>query len=142
MIGGGLEDDTQDTIIIGKGVVESLQYDCPNTVASAICGSMSVVRSETLGTRNLLTAIRIVVKCLAIACLRQELSTAETSENVGVRHHVEATSDRSVAVTRPQRCACQLHGRGTGRASGINAEARTAELEVIVDPPLGYCLVD
>ena len=49
----------------------------------------------------MLTAICIIVKSLTVACLRQELSTTKTSKDVGVRHHVEATSDRSVAIACP-----------------------------------------
>lgn len=56
---------------------------------------------ETFGTQGILTAICIVVKSLAVACLGQELSTTETGKNVGICHHVEAASDRSIAITCP-----------------------------------------
>ena len=49
----------------------------------------------------MLTAIRIIVKGLAVACLGQELSTTETGKNVGIRHNIEAASDRSIAIACP-----------------------------------------
>ena len=39
MVCGSLENDTQDAIIVGKGVVESLQDYRPNTVTPAICSN-------------------------------------------------------------------------------------------------------
>ena len=101
MVRGSLEKDTEDAIIVSKGVVESLQDDRPNTIASAICNSTLVPRRHAFGSGVNLTAICIVIKGLTVACLRQELSTTETGKDVGVRHDVEATSDRSVAITCP-----------------------------------------
>ena len=101
MVRGSLENNAQDAIIVGKGVVESFQDHRPNTVASAIWSNTLDLCVETLGTRGTLTAICIIIKGLAVACLRQELSTTETSENVGVGHHVETACNRSVAVTCP-----------------------------------------
>lgn len=101
MIRGSLENDAQNAIIVGEGVVESLQDYRSNTVTSAICSNMLGICVETFRTQSMLTAICIVIKSLAVACLRQELSTTETSKNVGVRHHVEAASDRSIAIACP-----------------------------------------
>lgn len=137
MVRGGLENDTEDAIIVGKSIVQSLQDHRPNTVASAICRNMLVVCIGRFGTKGILTAICLVIKGLAIPCLGQKLSTTESGKNVGICHHVEAASDRGVAVTSPQRSTCQLHSCGTGRTSGVDAKAGTTELEIIVDSSLG-----
>ena len=101
MIRGSLEKDTKDAIVISKGVVESLQDHRSDTIASAICSDALVPRRHAFGAGINLTAICIVIKGLTVACLRQELSTAETGEDVGVGHDVEATGNRSVTVTCP-----------------------------------------
>ena len=101
MVRGGLENDTQDAIVVGKSVVESFQYHRANTITSTICGDMLDLVTHALGTRNILTAICVVVESLTIACLGQELSTTETGKDVGVCHHVEAASDRGVTVPCP-----------------------------------------
>ena len=101
MVRGSLENDTQDAIVVGKGVVESFQYHRPNTITSTICGDMLDLVIHALGTRRILTAICIVVKSLTVACLGQELSTTETGKDVGVCHHIEAASDRGVTVPCP-----------------------------------------
>ena len=101
MVRGSLEKDTKDAVIVGKGVVESFQDHRPNTIASAICNDKLVPCMHAFGAGVDLTAICIVIKGLTVACLRQELSTTETGKDVGVRHDVEAASNRSVAITRP-----------------------------------------
>ena len=52
------------------------------------------------------------------------------------REYVHTPSYRGIAVTGPQRSTRKLYGSQTGRASGINAETRTTELEVVIDLPL------
>ena len=51
MVGGSLENDAQDAIIVGKGVVESLQDHRPNTVTSAIYSNLLGVCVEHSGYR-------------------------------------------------------------------------------------------
>ena len=92
--------------------------------------------------KSILTAICVIIKGLAIACFGQKLATAEASKDIGVCHYVESASNRSVAVTCPERSTRQLHSRGTGRASRVNAKTWTAELEIIVDSSLKYRLAN
>ncbi len=49
MVGGSLENDAQDAIVVGKGVVEAFQDHRPNTVPSAIYNDMLVSQTETVG---------------------------------------------------------------------------------------------
>ena len=51
MVGGSLENDAEDAIIVGKGVVESLQDYRPNTVTSAIYSNLLGVCVDYSGSK-------------------------------------------------------------------------------------------
>ena len=82
MVGDRLEDDPQDTIIVGLCVLKALKDDRANPVTSTI-------------------SVGVVVVSLAIARFGQELSTTQSGEDVRVGHDVQTPSDGSVALASP-----------------------------------------
>jgi len=108
------ENATQDVVLVGNGIVVTLEDDGCTSITTAV-------------------TVSVVVVSLARTSLGQELTLGQTRENIGVGHDVETTTDGSVNITSPEGSAGKLdsgHGRRTG---GIHREGRTAELEVVVD---------
>jgi len=114
VVGSGTKNATKDVVLVGNGVLVSLEDNGTSTVTTAV----------TVG---------VVVVGLARTGLGQELTLGQTRENVWVGQDVETTSTGSVTVTSPERVACNVDGSERRRAGSVNREGWTAELEVVVD---------
>ncbi|TLS28740.1 hypothetical protein PpBr36_01862 [Pyricularia pennisetigena] len=115
VVGGSAENDSQNTIMVGNGIIEPLDDDGGAAVTTAV-------------------SIGIVVEGGAGALLGKELSTTQTRKNIGVGHAGQTTHDCGVTVACPQRRAGNVHGSGTGRAGSVHVQTGAAESQVVVDP--------
>src|ERR1700730_14326959 len=61
------------------------------------------------------------------------MSAIKTSKVVRICHNIRSTSNSCITITFPQRIAGSVDGGKAGRASCVDAKARSAELKVIID---------
>src|SRR5579859_161936 len=114
MVRSSSENNTKDWILVSNGVLVSLQDYGSNTISSAI-------------------AICFIVKRFARTSLAEEMSAAQTRENVGIRKHVGTSSESGIAFTRSERGNGNVESSKAGRACSINREAGSAPLEEVVE---------
>jgi hypothetical protein len=91
VVGGGAKDASQNVVIVGDGVLITLEDDRTASVTTAI-------------------SISIIVVGFAASCLGQKLALTETRKNVRVGEDVETTRASGITITSPQRSASQLDG--------------------------------
>jgi hypothetical protein len=115
VVGNRSEDYTESIIVVGLGILQALHHDGANSISPAI-------------------AVGVYVPSLAsIGGLREEVSLAKAGEGIRVRENIHTTGYDGIGVAAQERRASCLDSGQTGRASCVDAEARSGEFKKVVD---------